>query len=236
MLAPASNARLADRDGFRSGFALIVVLMGLLMIAAVTTIAMQTRQATIFRSAVEGDLIVANASGADIVRLALSMKMEDADIRVVELGNRQVELLDVGGLIDLNSAAPGLIDRLIERLGGGTAELAAYRTWRREGRRLVRVDDFIRVTGLVGVDIDLRKVATVHSGRTGISPEVAPSDVLDLIGMSENDLPEQWVSPASGHTFMVNIVSPSGTRRGLGIGTAAPAGLSVAVSVLSLRN
>ena len=196
--------------GRRSGFALIIVLMGLLTITALMTVIMQTLHGTTLRAATDRDLVSANAVNADLIRIALAAKAMDPDLEVLSVGDVTLRMIDVGGLIDLNTGTPGLIELLIEEFGGGPEEMVAYRTWRREGRRLARVEDFARVTGLKSIDITyLKGVSTVHSGRLGIAPDIAPMEVWNIIRkISErsSDLPPHWVTLPSGQMFVVEKI------------------------------
>ena len=91
--------------------------------------------------------------------------------------------------------------------------MADYIAWRRSGRRLLRASDFLRVTG-AGQDrlADLQAIATVHSGRRGIAPDVAPAGVLETLGA--NDLPPAWLSPPSGVNYAVGV---GGSARWIGV-------------------
>ncbi len=89
-----------------------------------------------------------------------------------------------------------------------------YIAWRRAGRRLLRVGDFLRVTG-AGQDrlAELLAVATVHSGRRGIAPGVTPQGVLAILGPDE--LPPAWLSPPSGANYAVILLGERVRRVGL---------------------
>lgn len=102
--------------------------------------------------------------------------------------------LYIRGLIDLNTAAPDIVERVVEAFELGPEAMTDYIAWRRSGRRLLRVGDFLRVTGAGQERLaELLAVATVHSGRRGIAPDVAPSGVLEILGQDERKRP---VSPA----------------------------------------
>ena len=92
--------------------------------------------------------------------------------------------------------------------------MANYITSRRSGQRLLRASDFLRVTG-AGLDrlAGLQAIATVHSGRRGIAPDVAAAGVLALWG--EDELPPAWLSPPSGVNYAVDLVGESTRRIGV---------------------
>ena len=82
----------------------------------------------------------------------------------------------------------------------------------RSGRRLLRVGDFLRVTGAGQERLaELQAIATVHSGRHGIAPDVAPAGVVTLLGVAE--LPPTWLSAPSGVNYAVGLREGTGARR-----------------------
>ncbi len=123
---------------------------------------------------------------------------------------------DVNGLTDLNTAAPDILERVVVAFDLGPEAMVDYIAWRRSGRRLLRASDFLRVTG-AGQDrlAELLAVAAVHSGRRGIAPDVAPVEVLTILGQDE--LPPAWLSPPSGVNYAVVL---TGGERSLDRGGA----------------
>ena len=57
----------------------------------------------------------------------------------------------------------------------------------------------------------MQTIATVHSGRHGIAPDVAPAGVVALLGVAE--LPPTWLSPPSGVNYAVGLHEGTGARR-----------------------
>ena len=57
----------------------------------------------------------------------------------------------------------------------------------------------------------LQTIATVHSGRHGIAPDVAPAGVLEILKRAE--LPPTWLSPPSGVNYAVALREGTGARR-----------------------
>ena len=72
--------------------------------------------------------------------------------------------------------------------------------------------DFLRVTGAGQERLaELQAIATVHSGRHGIAPDVTPAGVVALLGMAE--LPPTWLSPPSGVNYAVVLREGTDARR-----------------------
>lgn len=105
-------------------------------------------------------------------------------------------LRPVTGLVDLNTASPELLNLLLEGYGLPQARinqaLETFQFWRGEGRKLQRVSDFGRVSGLTVNELpDLSKLATVFSGRDGIAIDQAPNQLLGhLFGTSDGGAPQ----------------------------------------------
>ncbi|MCW3784331.1 hypothetical protein [Defluviimonas salinarum] len=87
------------------------------------------------------------------------------------------------------------------------------------GRRLARVDDLYRITGLErSAEPDLSTVATVHSGRPGISAEHAPVDLLRIVTGQEAQgrdtmvprVPKALASAPSGVNYLVTAIAADG--------------------------
>lgn len=177
----------------KGGFAIVMVLASLTVLTMVFAITSQrsmthlhTIQADRHLAGTQADnqaiLIVLLAAGRDLTGapIVLPPPYEEAELR----------LQDVGGLIDLNTASPALLSRLFGALDFPSDAQTVFTNWRQEGQRLQRVDDLIRITGadprLLPV---LEQVATVHSGRRGVSLEVAPERVKEISGPDDGTVP-----------------------------------------------
>ncbi|MEM1145767.1 MAG: hypothetical protein AAGI88_24600 [Pseudomonadota bacterium] len=202
----------------RRGFALITALFSLAVLTILFSTASVRSVNHLRNAAVDLELAIENAQRMDVLRLAArhaNIDGENAFTMVIGDVEWTLQFQDVGGLIDLNTAAPELLERLVLDLSGdafiAAEALDRYQDWRRAGRRLARTSDFLRVTGLAQEHRErLRRVATVYSGRRGIAPDVAPLEVLrivtgpdgdreDLIGQLDGGL----ISARSGRNFMV---------------------------------
>lgn len=170
-----------------NGFAIIVVLASLLILTTVFAIASQRSLAHVQTQTVERTLAQRQFNHAEVLTALLSLDRDAFGADTVALpapfDGLPLRLQDVGGLVDLNTAAPELLTRLLATLGAPDDAAARLREWRRTGQRLQRVDDLIRIAGLDAAERDnLLALATVHSGRQGIAAEVAPDAARDLAG------------------------------------------------------
>lgn len=122
----------------------------------------------------------------------------------VVVGDKSYTLFaqDVGGLVDLNTSAPALLETYLSAIGLTAEEINQYRDWRKTPRRLLRVADLLRVTEAEGADLEvLLRTATVHSGRTGVSFVAMPEELRALFGARWQ---EAWEAPVSGVNFRVD--------------------------------
>lgn len=216
----------------RKGFALIVVLSTLGVIAVLFAISSDRIVARVGETRIETRLLIRGHDSRDLLRLATeSFGVSEQSLAVDQLlpvktarGNGVLRLKDVGGLVDLNTAAPELLDHLADALDISAAALSDYRRWRRKPHRLVRVSDFVRLTGADPETGELlQQIATVYSGRQGVSIKDAPDILLSVItGESasrktlEQRFPDQWVGSASGSVFDVWLQDDLRTERRIG--------------------
>lgn len=107
---------------------------------------------------------------------------------------------DVGGLIDLNTAAPELIAGVIDFLGLEPEAIEQYRTWQQDGRRLLQTDDFLRIVGEdMTLITSLSTIATVHSGERYVSNASSPESVRQIVA----GLDEVFVDQPTSDSFAV---------------------------------
>ena len=203
----------------QAGFALVVVLAGLAVLAAL--FAISSSRIVSHGLHQRGDMMLLERRADAIARLdeILGAGPEGSDAL------EHIALVDTGGYIDLNTGDPRLIALLIEALGLPEGAYRQYRDWRRTPHRVLRLEDFLRVTGSDPSGIALlRGLATVHSGRRGIAPDHAPLAVLELVtgttGPRERlvaEVAQDLVTPASGVNFRAWAVSTEGHERALGV-------------------
>lgn len=193
----------SDAPKARAGYALIVVLFSLTVLTLIFG-ASSARTIAHIEQVQSNALILKRAH--DAARMAeLVMR---ADVNGPNLEGRQspivmdgITLQPATGLIDLNTASPALLRLFLEgyRLPDGTIReaLEKYRAWRRQGRTLLRVSDFRRVTGLTVNQLPgLDQFATVYSGRTGIAVAQAPLALLQhLMGPEERVVLKDRIAP-----------------------------------------
>lgn len=202
------------------GFALIVVLSSLAILTIIFSVASSRTMSRLLDGASERMLAQRGFTNRELLTLALQLKTSVAGREQTEF-NAEINgvthtlfLQDVGGLIDLNTAAPELLERVVEAFELGPEAMTDYIAWRRTGRRLLRVSDFLRVTGAGQERLtELLAVATVHSGRRGIAPDVAPQGVLAVL--RQDELPPAWLSPPSGVNYAVVLVEETTHRIGV---------------------
>lgn len=198
-----------------SGFALLVVLSTLailtLLFAVSTRLSLAhiqgqgTERHLAEKSALRNELLtrMTHQFGAlaEAGQFTISMSDEDYLIQVV----------NAGGLIDLNTANPRLLDAYLEGIGLKNENIKKFRDWRQSSKRLLRITDLQRVSGATDIDFaTLRQTATVVSGRSGISPSDAPEMLTDLLASSWRD---EWASAASSSNFEVFLLGGRADHR-----------------------
>ncbi|MEP1697234.1 MAG: hypothetical protein ABJJ69_11905 [Paracoccaceae bacterium] len=203
----------------KKGFALIAVLLAL---ATLTVLfAVTSSHVVSSRAGLRTDqiLLARSANAADLLRLAAHWKRDidpdSLEFHAAQAGVR-IRFQDVGGLVDLNTGRPELIDKIAETIGIDRDGLADFREWRRNANRLQRVEDFYRISGFSDASgqEDLRRWATVHSGRPGIALDHVPSDLKTQLSVLDI---EEFDSPATGATFLVENVNDENRRIILGV-------------------
>ncbi|NSX56998.1 hypothetical protein [Parasulfitobacter algicola] len=194
----------------RAGFALVTVLFTLAILTVLLAVASERTMTRLQETSLDRQIALMGHTNRDALHLSIIDLINDQSP-----GFEGMLYQDVGGLIDLNTASPALLQRLFADITETTADrddaLRAYRTWRRQGRRLIRVDDLPRISGLPwSVITRLHQTATVHSGRTGISPDVAPLPVLEIVTGetgTQDQLAERvdpaFVSPPSNVNYLI---------------------------------
>ncbi len=121
----------------------------------------------------------------------------------VSIGGQTYRLraVDTGGLIDLNTAAPPLLEAYLTAMGLTDAEIRRFRDWRRGSKRLLRIGDLIRVSGAQSIDWEqFLRTATVYSGRSGAARDEMPDELWEML---ERSWQQEWETAASGVNFEV---------------------------------
>ena len=133
----------------------------------------------------------------------------------------RLQVRDVGGFVDLNTAQPYLLDQYLSEIGLTSAEIEQFRTWRQTSKRLLRIEDLIRVTDAQDADRSLLlATATVYSGRRGVAMDQAPEALKDILDPLWN---EAWATAPSGANFAVMRTDGLGALR-LGVIHIRPEG------------
>lgn len=191
----------------RSGFALIVVLASLLVLTTLFAIASQRSLAHLQTHSADQVLALRQAKDAEILTMLLKLtdeQFQGLDTALPASLGRNLAVQDVGGLIDLNTARPQVLGWLFDALKFPPGANEKFRQWRKQGQRLTRVDDLIRITNAdPEVLPNLTKIATVFSGRHGIAIEVASAEVQELIAAQATVLPNELITAQSGVNFAI---------------------------------
>lgn len=190
-----------------SGFALLVVLSVLAILTLLFAISSARSLAHLKYQRAEARLAADHFRDQELLK-AIVQRGELSDLQTGETGSillagtfETYRAVDVGGLVDLNTAAPPLLEALFAGLGLGPQDLDVFRQWRQQSRRLLRVEDLGRI---VDQDVDsarLLQSTTVFSGRSGIALDAAPDDVLDVF--TENADPSQFGSQPSNSSYAI---------------------------------
>ena len=205
----------------RAGFALVAVLSAIIILVALFVVTLTRLQGQVMRLAAESSLIALQSLNQSALTFVLAAhQAADFDpslpLELVLGGtNYSLRLQDAGGLIDVNTANSRLIEALLVRLELSDGALERWRAFRRDGARFLSLGHFVQVVGGRRDLLDtLPGLATVFSGRTGVAPESAPSEVIAILReiAGPRDLPLELVSPPSGKTFVVLIETDSGRR------------------------
>ncbi|MES0863753.1 hypothetical protein ABLN87_15495 [Ruegeria sp. SCPT10] len=203
------------------GFALIVVLSTLSIVALLFAITSNRFLAGQAYTEAELELGRFQQENQALAELAIgvfgpgSNQIDPQTSLVFQQNGRELTLIlqDVGGLIDLNTAGPELLNALFKALEIPDAAVEQFREWRRKSYRLHSVADFARVADTPYEDgLRLREFATVHSGRFGIAPDWAPQGLMALLAGSKSsegaqslEIPRVWQTSASRVTFRVDL-------------------------------
>lgn len=189
-----------------SGFALLVVLSTLTILTLLFAISSKRSLTHLRLQDTEATLAEVNFQKTELLQaVAARGRPEDQSEGAFEirLGDEsfQITMVDVGGLIDLNSAAPALLSAYFEALGLTPSDLQEFRTWRQKSRRLLRVIDLARIVNKPINSAQLIRTATVHSGRSGLAVEESPDELIEMIASLINL--ESYGTPASGVSYFI---------------------------------
>lgn len=197
----------------KHGFALVVVLFSLAILTLMFSAASTRTLAGLQFNA--GEVVVSDRFDERIEILDALKTLGRPEEDRLSWAGREIRLQSVGGLVDLNTASPEILERLITGYELSATDIASalqnYRTWRRQGYRLQRVSDFSRVTGIETEKLpNLKSLATVHSGRAVLSSEQMPTELLAHLtgGQDSRDimislLPPNLLGPATSANFAV---------------------------------
>ncbi len=195
-----------------SGFALIVVLSTLAILTLLFAISTRLSLAHIQNQETEVLLAERSVLNVTLLRAVGATLAETRESGTFEVSVAEetytLRAVDVGGLVDLNTAQPPLLEVYLTAIGLTNEEIARFRAWRQTSKRLLRIEDLIRVSGTETADRALLSAtATVRSGRSGVSLEDAPEALQALL---QTRWADAWATAPSGANFRIEHISPTG--------------------------
>lgn len=188
-----------QRHARRRGYALIVVLGALVILAFLASLSSKTLLAEHQSSRATRALLERQALSVDAVGHVLDLALGAQTPARLQLPGHEdvwVELVDLGGLVDLRAARSGLSAKVIEQLDLTVDQQRRFRNWQRASRDDADLSAFLRAIGGTPDQLAaLSRVATLRSGRPGVAPQHAPRAVLDLFSETETaDVPAAFTS------------------------------------------
>ena len=213
----------------KAGYALIVVLgmlATLALVFSITTVLVQTRS-----KGYHSEFVLAkkNSRVSGLLDVALVSLLDDPAVAgkglqlAVDGVFYDIQYQDVAGLIDLNTASPELLDPVFVKFNIEPDMQDIFWEWRGAGNAFYRLSDFQSLMQTKFEDgEELTEIATVLSGRRGVSLDVAPEEVTSLFPSLHADqdqldprLIEYFSTPPSDVNFRV-LISANGQRIGAG--------------------
>jgi general secretion pathway protein K len=224
---PRLGYRLGHRLGRRGG-ALVVVISGLALLAALALGAASLTRAGLGAARDDVDMATARWAAESGLALALAGLVDDdgriqspRDGRPAELayGGARLTLVvsDEAGRIDLNAGPPALLAGVLVAAGADPAVARVLADAVVAHRRIRRFAHLAELRGLTGMSAALFEQAadafTVHGGTAGIDPRVAPPLALRAIpGLDASEV-EAYIAtrhrvgasaPALGRPFFID--------------------------------
>ncbi len=148
----------------------------------------------------------------------------------VDIANVSYRIQDQGGLVDVNTASPILLQKLISGLGVDpvrqTALLDALNTYKApssepnigpvqnypsknygpKNQPLISLDELDQVPGFSSEILKrIRPLMTVYSQQTGIDPSRSPAGLLKILG--SETVPVEFTSPSPQKVFSIDVLS-----------------------------
>ena len=177
----------SEHEG-KAGFALIVVLVTLGILTLLFAISSDRTISNFQTQSSELTILKTHQELKDLLVLASQWKSqpENKDDMAFTIPNveseTEVSFIDVGGLVDLNTAHIPLANAFIQFIGGGRDEQERYLQWRRIGIRMKRVSELPHILDYnLPVGFSIEKYATVFSGRSGINLKNAPNEFVGFL-------------------------------------------------------
>ena len=147
-----------------------------------------------------------------------------------DVANVSYRIQDQGGLVDVNTASPILLQKLISGLGVDpaqqTALLDALNTYKApssepnirpfqnypsknygpKNQPLISLDELDQVPGFSSEVLKkIRPLMTVYSQQTGVDPSRAPTELLKVLG--SESVPVEFTSPSPQKVFSLDVLT-----------------------------
>ena len=193
----------------KRGFAIVIVLFGLSIVTALYAISSTLTLASVKRNSIDFRLAQDASMRIGLLEAVLASEPFAEPVTVVKIAGTRLELREVSGLVDLNTASRPLLELFFDNAGLSNEQLDIFLEWRSEGRRLLRVEDLRRLLETGDHIEDLHRMVTVFSGKQGVAPEAASEELLRLMRWNAG-VPEPYIAPLGSIVFAVHELSEDG--------------------------
>ena len=147
-----------------------------------------------------------------------------------DIANVSYRIQDQGGLVDVNTASPILLQKLISGLGVdparqptllnslntykapssepniGPAQYYPSKNFGPKNRPLISLDELDQVPGFSSEILkQIRPLMTVYSQQTGLDPSKAPARLLKILG--SETVPVEFTSPSPQKVFSLDVLT-----------------------------
>lgn len=172
----------------QKGFALIMVLMGLLTLTLLHTMIVQRTLQNSYGIATELTLVEKTLDDAFLIDFILQNDIETIGDKSVRLGNKEYSLraINVSGLVDLLTADDVLRETLLTSLSVDAAKIPQILnalTLKNFGNDKRKAFEFVHAKLVQNSEETpiLATLATVYSGQTFVSPDYVPDQLSTLL-------------------------------------------------------
>lgn len=180
----------------------MIVLFGLSVVTALYAISSTLTVSTAVRNSVDLKLATAASERVSMVNAALAALPDLDPVTDVATIHGSVEMREVSGLIDLNTASRPLLETFFSQAEISSEEANRFFRWRSSGLRLLRIEDLFRILERPHNIPNLHRLVTVYSGLQGVSVDAVTDDLQTLMQWS-NGPPDQFIAPLRGIVYAI---------------------------------